>query len=213
MAAGVIYDGFKIDKHVVTKLPSTFERHYIGIDYGTNNPCVFLLIGKHARAYYVIKEYYYNGKIKGQKSPTDYGADLVKFIGDTKINKTFLDPSALGFKTELKKFKIYPKPADNEVLAGIMKTAAIIAENRLFIHASCKNTLKEFSSYIWDEKAATRGEDKPLKQNDHAMDALRYTLFSLEGKGAGLDSFKGSSVETAINSAASPVSKIRELLK
>lgn len=38
----------------------------------------------------------------------------------------------------------------------------------------CKNTIAEFTAYVWDEKAAKHGEDKPIKEHDHAMDAVRY---------------------------------------
>ncbi|MSS96156.1 PBSX family phage terminase large subunit, partial [Eubacterium sp. BL-380-WT-2B] len=40
-------------------------------------------------------------------------------------------------------------------------------------------TIKEFSSYTWDEKAVDRGEDKPVKEYDHAMDAVRYFCYTI----------------------------------
>ena len=46
-------------------------------------------------------------------------------------------------------------------------------------HDQCPNTIKEFGSYIWDQKASERGEDKPVKQHDHAMDALRYFCYTI----------------------------------
>ena len=68
MAAGVVYDVFKDDKHKIDKLPDTFDKYYITMDYGTNNPCVFLLIGKKDNKYYVIKEFYHEGRKEGQKT-------------------------------------------------------------------------------------------------------------------------------------------------
>lgn len=41
--------------------------------------------------------------------------------------------------------------------------------------------LKEFASYIWDEKALERGEDKPVKQHDHSCDAVRYFVSTVLG--------------------------------
>lgn len=182
MAAGVVYDVFKDDKHKIDKLPDTFDKYYITMDYGTNNPCVFLLIGKKDNKYYVIKEFYHEGRKEGQKTDSYYAKELIKFTQGYKITRYFLDPSASSFKTELKEHGIFTTDADNDVLDGIRKTASIIDDCRLFIHKSCKNLLKEFSSYIWDEKAGKKGQDKPVKANDHGLDALRYLIFSLEGK-------------------------------
>jgi len=180
MAAGVIYDVFKDDIHKLDSIPSTFDSYYVGMDYGTNNPCVFLLFGKLNNKYYLIKEFYHEGRKEGQKTDSYYATKLKEFVKGYKITKFFLDPSASSFKTELKEQGIYTTDAENSVIDGIRKTSSIIDNNRLFIHTTCKHTLKEFSSYIWDEKAGKKGVDKPIKANDHALDALRYVLYSLE---------------------------------
>ncbi len=182
MAAGAIYDCFKDDKHKTSDIPKVFDKYYVGMDYGTNNPCVFLLVGKFANKYYIIKEFYHEGRKEGQKTDSYYGKELKKFVDGYKITQYFLDPSASSFKTELKEQGIYTTDADNSVLDGIRKTSTLIDNDRLFVHTNCKNTLREFTSYIWDEKASKKGEDKPVKANDHALDALRYVIYSLEGK-------------------------------
>jgi phage terminase large subunit len=64
--------------------------------------------------------------------------------------------------------------ADNDVIDGISDVQTMLADGRLLVSADCKNTIKEFEVYSWDSKAADNGEDKPIKQNDHCMDALRY---------------------------------------
>ena len=211
LSAGIIYDCFNHDNHVIDKLPDTFDRYYIGIDYGTNNPCVFLLVGFTKGNYTVIKEYYHDGREKGQKTDNEYALDLVKFIGEHKINKIFLDPSALSFKTELRKHKIYVTQANNDVLNGIRAVSSIISQDRLKVYSGCKNILKEFASYIWDEKASLRGEDKPVKQSDHALDSLKYLIFTLESKSAGLDGFKGGDISNT-NLKESPVNRIKKML-
>ena len=64
-----------------------------------------------------------------------------------------------------------------ELLLGA-PVADALTEGRLMVRPCCTGTLREFSSYVWDEHAAGRGEDRPLKQNDHAMDMIRYALFT-----------------------------------
>jgi PBSX family phage terminase large subunit len=179
MAAGIVYEQFNEEKHKLDDLPKFFDKYYICIDYGTNNPCVFLLIGKLENRYYVVKEYYHEGRKEGQVTDSYYAKKLKEFTQGYKINQYFLDPSASSFKTELLQNNIAVTDAENSVIDGIRTVSSLLENDRLFVNSSCKNLLKEFSAYIWDEKAGRKGEDKPVKAWDHCQDALRYCLYSL----------------------------------
>ncbi len=76
--------------------------------------------------------------------------------------------------TELRHSGYHVLKANNDVQDGIAEVSSMIQQGRLLFKRSCRNTINEFGIYAWDEKAANRGEDKPLKTNDHAMDAVRY---------------------------------------
>ena len=78
---------------------------------------------------------------------------------------------------KIKPFKIIK--AKNDVLDGIRFTGTLLNIGQILFHTRCKNTIKEFGSYIWDVKACERGEDKPIKQHDHAMDAVRYFCYTI----------------------------------
>ncbi|RKX53695.1 MAG: PBSX family phage terminase large subunit [Thermotoga sp.] len=178
LAEGVIYDMFDTDKHVIQEIPECDE-YIVSIDYGTGNPTVFLLIGIKDGKYYVMDEYYYSGRDKGrQKTDSEYADDFKEFVKGRRISAIYADPSAASFITELRKRGHYVIPADNAVLDGIRYVANLISQNRLFVHEKCRNTITEFTVYSWDPKAAQRGEDKPLKEHDHTMDALRYGICS-----------------------------------
>lgn len=178
LAEGVIYDMFDTDKHVIQEIPECDE-YIVSIDYGTGNPTVFLLIGIKDGKYYVVDEYYYSGRDKGrQKTDSEYADDFEEFVKGKNIAAVYADPSAASFITELRKRGHYVIPADNAVLDGIRYVANLISQNRLFVHEKCRNTITEFTVYSWDPKAAQRGEDKPLKEHDHTMDALRYGIYS-----------------------------------
>ena len=73
---------------------------------------------------------------------------------------------------------------------SIRHVASLLSEGKIIIHESCENTIKEFASYIWDAKASERGEDKPIKQNDHCMDALRYMCYTIIRKPGGIQILK-----------------------
>ena len=81
-------------------------------------------------------------------------------------------------------------PFYNDVLDGIRYVASLLNEREIAIHASCENTIKEFASYIWDAKASEKGEDKPVKQMDHCMDALRYMCYTIIRKPSGIHILK-----------------------
>lgn len=182
LAEGIIYDMFKKQRHVFKSLDVRLDDFYIGIDFGTNNPTTFLLIGRAGEEYYVLKEYYYNGRTESrQKTVSMYSKDLQEFMQGHSHPTIYVDPSASPLIAQLEEDGIYPVHADNAVLDGIQTVSNLLENNKLFVQEDCKETLREFSSYIWDKKAQQRGEDKPLKENDHCLDALRYAIHTSQG--------------------------------
>ena len=175
-AEGIIYDMYSDNIHKVPTMDRYYTEYYVSCDYGTQNATVFLLWGKYKNVWYCIKEYYYSGRDKSkQKSDIEYYQDLVKFVGDYPIKSIIIDPSAASFITLIRKYdKFEVRKANNQVYKGIRNTATCLGQELIKFNDCCKSVFKEFSSYVWDTKAVERGEDKPLKQNDHAMDAIRY---------------------------------------
>ena len=82
------------------------------------------------------------------------------------------------------------KKAKNDVLDGIRYVASLLSLGKIAIYEGCTNTIKEFASYMWDAKAAERGEDKPVKQWDHCMDALRYMCYTIIRRPTGIHILK-----------------------
>lgn len=192
MAQGVIYDMFDEIKHKIPTVEREYSEYHIAVDYGTQNPTTFGLWGKCAKGEYAgkwikIKEYYYSGREENkQKTDEEYYQDLEKFAGDLGIKYVIVDPSAASFITLIrKKGKFKVKPAKNDVIEGIRNMATALNRGLILYNDCCTNTFREFYSYVWDERAAERGEDRPLKQNDHCMDSDRYfvntTIFGNKG--------------------------------
>ncbi len=192
MAEGIIYDMFDEKKHVVDSLEGTYGEHYASCDYGTQNPTVFLLWRKYMDGRWICcREYYYSGRNQEQqKTDSEYADDLEKWLDGVNPAKIIIDPSAVSFIAELKKRGYRIKKAKNDVLDGIRFVASLLMLKKIGIYGECKETIKEFSSYIWDEKAAERGEDKPVKQHDHCMDALRYFAYTIIRKPRGMSVLK-----------------------
>ena len=172
-AEGLVYPMFDEGRNVVHGDPDGPGVYYISIDYGTMNPTAMGLWRVHRGEAVMMKEYYYDGRgMKKQKTDEEYYQDLEEFAGNKKIERVIVDPSAASFIESIHRHGKFPVwKADNSVLDGIRLTATLLATGRLKFHESCENTFEEFQSYMWDEEA---GEDKVIKENDHAMDMIRY---------------------------------------
>jgi PBSX family phage terminase large subunit len=181
MAEGVIYAMLDLTPgaaHVVTEVPDRFERVVVGVDYGTSNDTVFLAAGKAGRIWTVFSEERYsaNGKPRADNEHSqayrDWVARLVVAPSSVEV-----DPSAASFKVQLRQDGVRGvRDADHDVKDGIRTVMTALTNGTLKIHESCEGLLSEMSTYAWDPKAQERGEDKPIKANDHGPDALRYLL-------------------------------------
>ena len=176
LAEGLVYDMFN-DSCIVKNTPKS-GRYYISVDYGTLNPFSAGLWCVTSTEAVRIKEYYYDGRgNSAQKTDEEYYIELEKLAGGHTIDYVVVDPSAASFITTVFRHgKFHVAKAKNDVLDGIRATATYLKSGRLKIHESCKDTIREFKLYRWDDKAT---EDKVIKENDHAMDDIRYFCFTL----------------------------------
>lgn len=181
MSDGLIYDMFdqtanvyRPDQRPVDMAWSSTR--YISCDYGTTNPMRFLDIYDNGEVIRVDGEYDWDSrKEHRQKTDKEYADDLMSFMGHTWCT-VIVDPSAASFIAELRSRGVYVIPADNDVLDGIRKTASLIQRRAIQVCDRCIRLIDEMGTYMWDDKAALRGEEKPIKQQDHSMDAMRYFI-------------------------------------
>jgi PBSX family phage terminase large subunit len=154
------------------------QAHYIGCDYGTHNPFVLLDCWDDGDTVWVEKEFYYDSvEERAQKTNTQYLHDVVDFMGDYGDAELIVDPSAAAFKLELTMAGIWVTDAVNDVIPGIQKVSSLLARRKIRINKlNCPKLCMEMQIYAWNPKAAARGEEEPIKTNDHAPDALRYPV-------------------------------------
>ena len=177
VAEGLIYPMFDKAVHV-THHPELQPGgdYYISCDYGTLNPTSaglwYLQLDGHAIR---LREYYYDGrKTKTPRTDEEHYAALEQLAGDVagKVRSVIVDPSAASFIECIRRhglFRVWQ--ADNSVLNGIRDTSSLLQMQYLHICDNCTDIIREFSLYRWDESAT---EDRPIKENDHAMDDMRY---------------------------------------
>jgi len=205
LASGAVYDMFDEDRNVVDLMPYMRRWTAVGVDYGTVNPFSAVLIGHGEDNHlYAVSEYRYDSKLAyRQQTDAQYSADVRQWLASVRRpgeqdrargvtpNWIFVDPSAASFMNQLWSEKVpNVAPAVNDVLDGIRSVGVALGSGLLRIHRSCTGLLGELPGYAWDEKAAERGEDKPLKTDDHSADALRYALHSTAHEWRGLIDYK-----------------------
>lgn len=170
VAEGLVYD--LKPEYITDEIPVNGE-YYISCDYGTMNPFSLGLWCVRGDEAVRISEYYHDGRSSGvQLTDEEYYSQLERLAADYPIRYVVIDPSAASFIALMKskgRFKV--RKANNDVIAGIRRTAGLLKSGRLKIYRGCSNAIREFGLYRWDEKS---GSDRVIKENDHAMDDIRY---------------------------------------
>jgi PBSX family phage terminase large subunit len=185
IAEGAVYGGFLRDSHFITasEVP-LITRYYVGVDYATSSFTAYVLVGLGIdNCLYVLGEYYYSGDESGYpKTDVELVGDLATFTCNNPIDYAVIDPAAKSFITQLNRSADVPirRGFNRDVRYGIRCVSALLGANRLkIVKEACPNLHREFTAYVWDSKAALRGEDVVVKKNDHLLDALRYAIVSL----------------------------------
>ena len=172
-AEGLVYPRAADGEGIVPNEPREYTRFAVSVDYGTLNPCSMGLWGYCGGVWYRFAEYYHSGRESHEQlTDEEYCDALEALAGGRPLEAVVADPSASSFLTALRRRGKYRvRPADNAVLAGIRDVAAALHEGRIAVCENCEAALREFSLYRWDTES---GEDRPVKENDHAMDEIRY---------------------------------------
>lgn len=185
-ADGLIYPMFGAS-NIVDDIPDSGE-YYISVDYGTLNPFsagLWCWDGKHATR---IREYYYSGRDERlNKTDEEYYSEIENLAGDLQIRSVVVDPSAASFIEVIHRHHRFSvRKAINDVVPGIVTTARYLQDGTIKIHRDCKDEIREFGLYRWDEKS---NEDRPIKENDHAMDETRYFVMTILRYKAGKEKY------------------------
>lgn len=173
MADGLVYPSFSSEKHIVKKIPPDISEYVVSCDYGTVNPTSMGLWGKSGPKWIRTDEYYYSSRTQGSmRTDEEHYTALEKLTEGKDIICVIVDPSAASFIECIKRHgKFSVIPARNDVIYGIRKVSDMLRSENLLFSDRCRDTIREFSLYCWDTSSRC---DCPLKQNDHAMDDIRY---------------------------------------
>lgn len=176
VAEGLIYPMFDKAVHVKS-LPHPQGEWYVSVDYGTLNAFSAGLWCYDGTTAYRVAEYYYSGREqKRQRTNTQYLQSIQQLTAGKSISAVIVDPSAASFIAELRQAGFLVRKGKNDVVEGIRRTAAALEQGKLLFSPDCKNSFREFALYRWDESSS---QDRPIKENDHAMDDIRYFVSTI----------------------------------
>lgn len=190
LAEGAIYDMWDPDIHVVDILPAIDRWIGMGVDYGHTHPFAALLLGLGGDGnLYLAREFRWDKKLRRRGLTQSEHADkVVEWLDGIRPQWTVVDPSAASFVTEMHQRGYAPVLAENAVLDGIRTFGSLLGVERdertgkvtrrpcMYVHRSCKGLIDEIPGYSWDDDAAAKGKDEPVKAGDDSCDAARYVV-------------------------------------
>lgn len=183
LAEGIIYKDYKVALADTSEIDVSEINHRdlcLSVDYGTMNPFAVLLWAKVKNVWYAVDEYYYSGRATGTtKTDSQYADDIYRWLTGLGLElsredkiELIIDPSASSMKSELKLRGFYKiRSADNDVINGIQNTATAMQLGLIKFSDSLENWQNEIQGYAWMDDPT---EDRPIKEDDHLMDAMRY---------------------------------------
>lgn len=185
-AEGAVFQTWDEDTMTVEELPAPQQLQLIavGVDYGITNPTAGHAVAMDGQGtMYVVGEWAPNPAKDQRVTDTQLAESYIEWEAELtlrygQVPRRYADPSAASFIEEMRQRHIPFIKASNRVVDGINKVASLLDGRQLFIWRGCDHLLDEISEYRWDPKATERGEDKPIKEDDHHVDALRYAIHS-----------------------------------
>lgn len=177
VAEGLVYSMFDPEKHVTSEHMTGAKEYIVSVDYGTVNPFSCGLWSFDGKNSIREQEVYYNSREVGRRvDDEEYYRMMDEMIGNQRVSYIIVDPSAASFIEVIKKHgKYIVKGANNDVLDGIRVVTTFLNKGMIKIHESCEDCISEFGLYCWDEEST---EDAVIKENDHAMDDVRYYCYT-----------------------------------
>lgn len=170
-ATGLVFKEFDRFRHVSSDLPQTWDDSLAGIDFGFTNPTAILHIKAINNAYFVTEEWYKTGRTEEQ---------VATYVASCNFNRVYADPESPSAIEVLNSKGIATMEViknKDSVKNGINAIRQLFKANRIRIHNSCVNLINELETYSYDEKREGQNENEnPIKEHDHAIDALRYAL-------------------------------------
>lgn len=169
-AEGLVYKEFDRERHVKDLPLYGNEEIITGFDFGYRNPSAGLKIYIQGETYYVEDEYYKRQQTNEQ---------IYSAISAFNPSSVYADPAEPDRIEALNDKGLPMMSVSKDVVAGIDKVHQMLKSGNLIVSPKCTNLIYEFETYAHNEDKSDKNQDeKPVKMNDHALDALRYAIYN-----------------------------------
>lgn len=170
---GLVYKEFSRDKHVYTEAPIRVAEVLGGLDFGFTNPTAILkIVRDYDNNFWIVEEWYRTGKTT---------EEIIEYGKSMRATKWYPDPAEPDRIEAMRRAGMNIREVSKDVVAGIDAVRALFKSHRIHIHSSCVNLINELETYSFkDPKDGMNKQElkeEPIKENDHACDALRYVLY------------------------------------
>lgn len=193
---GLVYKEFDRAVHIYETLPNIQLSRVAGIDFGYVNPAAVLDIRTNGEYFYVEDEWY-------KRERTDQ--QIAEYVAQSRYEEVYPDPESPGAIEELKRKNINIREVvkgKDSIQAGIKRIKELLVSKKLKVNARCLNLIAELEMYSYDEEdGMVNKQEKPIKANDHALDALRYVVMMKNKVDKPLEQFKYNLTSRPENSA------------
>lgn len=171
--SGLVYDNFEPDRHIYDSfdMPHTWPL-YLSIDFGFTHPfvCLWAYYDKANETIYVEDEHYLS-----KVTINDHARMIKERLAGNAVEAIIADHDA-GDREVLHRAGLFTEKADKDVKSGINTVYDMFSRGKIQINRRCANLINELYAYQWKESSK---RDEPIKENDHALDALRYLVMAL----------------------------------
>lgn len=182
MFEGLVYPDFDPALHVSPPPRREQMLEVIGgMDWGYHDPMALLAVGRDVnRCWWVMDEL-----VDQRLSPSEVARDTAAFCRQWGVRRVWADSSRPDMLDELRRsgVPILPAKSCKPVTLGVSLVSGLLRAGRLRIAPHCRWTITEFGTYSFKRQPGTdkaKTGEVPEDRHNHALDALRYALWSIE---------------------------------
>lgn len=177
---GQIYKGFIPSQHIISLegIPWKELRYKLaGVDWGVRNASCILVLGVTLdKRVFVLEEWYAN-----EQTTVRVTEQIKRLDKKYDFRKVYVDPSAADLILQCQEVKLPVEKADNHVEPGIGKVKSLFDRDSIRIAENCTNLIRELQAYRYaKDRTGVDPTEKPIKKDDHSVDALRYGVYSFK---------------------------------
>jgi len=169
---GLVFKEFYREFHTFSDPPErVFTETIAGVDFGFTNPSCILKIGvDYDNTYYIMEEWY---------KPRKTNAEIIEKAKGMDLNILYPDPAEPDRIEEMQRAGLNCREVNKDITSGVDRVRELFKQQKIKIHKNCQNLIWELETYHYPEsKLGYNNQEKPIKENDHAIDALRYALYT-----------------------------------